>query len=101
MTNKKQWQERFGKKFPHKIAEVVDDFGSTVKQDISQFIQQEIDLAIAEERKQFIQEQIERLEEEKPQRKTDEETHHTYNDGKRDCIEDQIAHYKELLINLE
>ena len=36
--------ERFREKFPHKIAEVVDDFGSTVKTDIQDFITSELSL---------------------------------------------------------
>lgn len=43
MTNLKQLQkeivEEFGQKFPNKIAEVIDDFGSSTKADIKDFIQ--------------------------------------------------------------
>ena len=44
----KEWAERFDEKFPHKIAEVVDDFGSTTKSNIRAFIEAERAAAYAE-----------------------------------------------------
>lgn len=32
------WIEQFNQKFPHKIAEVIDDFGSPLKSDLQDFI---------------------------------------------------------------
>ena len=41
MTTEKiieQFEERFNLAFPHKLAEVIDDFGSPVKQNIKSFL---------------------------------------------------------------
>ena len=42
--NKEQpkWEEEFHQKFPHKLSEVIDDFGSTVKSDLKSFISKTI-----------------------------------------------------------
>lgn len=60
MTTPTTMQERFDERFPHKIAEVVDDFGSSVKQDFRAFIQSEINLAV-EKREKEIVEMIDRV----------------------------------------
>ena len=36
--NPTNWRKSFDEKFPHKVAEVIDDFGSTVKSDFKSFI---------------------------------------------------------------
>ena len=38
MEQNEKWREEFDEKFPHKIAEVIDEFGSTIKADIKDFI---------------------------------------------------------------
>lgn len=59
-------KERFGQQFPNNIAEVIDDFGSTTKNDILAFFRQEL-LALAEEinvmpwKPEFVDEQKEAL----------------------------------------
>lgn len=46
----------FREKFPTKIAEVIDDFGSTVKSDLEQFLISQIEAAEERGRNQGIQE---------------------------------------------
>jgi len=41
--NKEQWEIEFDKEFPNKLGEVVDDFGSTVKSDIENFIKEKLE----------------------------------------------------------
>ena len=41
--NKEQWEIEFDKKFPNKLGEVIDDFGSTVKSDIENFIKEKLE----------------------------------------------------------
>lgn len=55
MTTPTTMQERFDERFPHKIAEVVDDFGSSVKQDFRAFIQSEIELAVKKRDKEIVE----------------------------------------------
>lgn len=45
----------FDKEFPHQIAEVIDDFGSTTKKDIKQYIQTKIDQEVKKRDEEWIQ----------------------------------------------
>lgn len=36
--SREDWENAFAEKFPNKLGEVIDDFGSTVKSDIKDFI---------------------------------------------------------------
>jgi len=37
------WKDKFDEKFPNKLAEVIDDFESTIKSDLKDFIQSLLD----------------------------------------------------------
>jgi len=57
----KDWKKQFNNKFPNKLAEVIDDFGSTVKTDLESFIesllkskQEEIEKAMPEKKVSLI-----------------------------------------------
>jgi len=45
--------KEFVNKFPNKLAEVIDDFGSSTKSELRDFIAESIQQAVAEERKKF------------------------------------------------
>lgn len=45
------WEERFDQRFPNKLGEVIDDFGSTVKDELREFVAQERISAQEEEMK--------------------------------------------------
>jgi hypothetical protein len=51
MTPTERYLEEFGQKFPNRIAEVIDDFGSPVKNDIKAFIAD----ALERQRKEMIE----------------------------------------------
>lgn len=78
--------KRFDEKFPHKLGEVIDDFGSTVKNDIRQFqIQSHIE---------FLESEVERL------ASKIEPVGYDYDDrarGYNQAIEDQITHLTSLI----
>jgi len=52
-------------------------------------------------RKECLEEEIEILEESKPFRITEQETHHTYNDGMRDAVQISIDYLKKDLAALD
>jgi hypothetical protein len=53
--------KEFSQRFPNKLGEVIDDFGSTVKKDIENFILSAVSQAKEEGRKQGVEEVIEKI----------------------------------------
>jgi len=45
-----EWEKRFDDRFPNKIAEVIDDFGASTKNDLKYFISRLLSSTIAQER---------------------------------------------------
>lgn len=56
---------------------------------------------LTEARKKWLEEEIEKLKIEVPKRKSEQETHCTYNDGARDRLEDQISRLETELISIK
>lgn len=77
----------FREKFPTKIAEVIDDFGSTVKSDLEQFITSQIEAAEERGRNQGIQE---------AQQDYFEAGRQSGRDQAVDYIKEQKLHYAEV-----
>ena len=50
MSNTEKRLEEFREEFPNKLAEVINDFDSTIKSDLEAFIAKSIHQALAEER---------------------------------------------------
>ena len=61
------WKDKFDEKFPNKLAEVIEDFESTIKSDLKDFIQ-----SLLDRQKQNIITLIETEETDYPDRESDE-----------------------------